>query len=129
LSEVETICSRAIIISGGKLVADSSIEELKEKFGHDISIRITLGKTDFEALSTGLTSLDGVDSLSKTSEYSLDNLELMEVLISVKGDKEIRPQVCRKLQEMNLDLYELCMEKNSLEDVFHALTENPQEAK
>ena len=26
LSEVETICSRAIIISGGKLVADSSIE-------------------------------------------------------------------------------------------------------
>nr|MCR5189726.1 ABC transporter ATP-binding protein [Treponema sp.] len=93
LSEVETICSRAIIISGGKLVADSSIEELKEKFGHDISIRITLGKTDFEALSAGLTSLDGVDSLSKTSEYSLDGLELMEVLISVKGDKEIRPQL------------------------------------
>ncbi len=129
LSEVETICSRAIIISGGKLVADSSIEELKEKFGHDISIRITLGKTDFEALSAGLTSLDGVDSLSKTSEYSLEGLELMEVLISVNGDKEIRPQLCRKLQEMNLDLYELYMEKNSLEDVFHALTENPQEAK
>nr|MCR5189080.1 ABC transporter ATP-binding protein [Treponema sp.] len=83
----------------------------------------------FEALSAGLTSLDGVDSLSKTSEYSLDGLELMEVLISVKGDKEIRPQLCRKLQEMNLDLYELYMEKNSLEDVFHALTENPQEAK
>ena len=43
LSEVETICSRAIIISGGKLVADSSIEELKNSIGSSSSVYLTIG--------------------------------------------------------------------------------------
>ena len=43
LSEVETICSRAIIISGGKVVADSSIEALKNSVGTSSSVFVTLG--------------------------------------------------------------------------------------
>jgi ABC-2 type transport system ATP-binding protein len=43
LSEVETICSRAIIISGGKLVADSSIEELKNSIGTSSTVYVTVG--------------------------------------------------------------------------------------
>ena len=51
LSEVETLCSRAIIISGGKLVADSPIEELKDRFGHELSIKLTVGGMEFDKLS------------------------------------------------------------------------------
>lgn len=123
LSEVETLCSRAIIISGGKLVADSSIAELKDKFGHEVSVRLTTGGADFTAIESALKTVDGVDTVTKVAEFEHFGVAATEVLVSVKGDAEIRPSVCKKLVESKIDLYEMSIQKNSLEDVFHALTE------
>lgn len=123
LSEVETLCSRAIIISGGKLVADSSIAELKDRFGHEVSVRLTIGGASFESVSSALSNVNGVDTVTKVSEFEHFGVPATEVLVSVKGDTEIRPAVCKKLVENNVDLYEMSIQKNSLEDVFHALTE------
>lgn len=123
LSEVETLCSRAIIISGGKLVADSSIAELKDRFGHEVSVRLTIGGVPFESVSSALSNVNGVDTVTKVSEFEHFGVPATEVLVSVKGDTEIRPAVCKKLVENNVDLYEMSIQKNSLEDVFHALTE------
>ena len=53
----------------------------------------------------------------------------MEVLISVEGKKEIRPLLVKKLIENNVDLYEMSIQRNSLEDVFHALTTEKTEEK
>lgn len=123
LSEVETLCSRAIIISGGKLVADSSIAELKDRFGHEVSVRLTIGGASFENVSSALSNVNGVDTVTKVAEFDHFGVQATEVLVSVKGDTEIRPAVCKKLVESNVDLYEMSIQKNSLEDVFHALTE------
>lgn len=123
LSEVETLCSRAIIISGGKLVADSSIAELKDRFGHEVSVRLTIGGASFENVSSALSNVNGVDTVTKVAEFDHFGVQATEVLVSVKGDTEIRPAVCKKLVENNVDLYEMSIQKNSLEDVFHALTE------
>ncbi len=130
LSEVETLCSRAIIISGGKLVADSSIEELKERFGHSLSVKITAGG-DFDALSAKLKGVAGVANVTllgsenvnggAKSEETLNN-----ILISVAGSEEIRPAVAKACVENGFNLYEISVQKNSLEDVFHALTEKTE---
>lgn len=117
LSEVETLCSRAIIISGGKLVADSPIEELKDRFGHETMVKIAVDG-DFEKICSVIKTIDGVDKVSKTDEKS----EHQIILISVNDDFEIRPTVVKKLTENNFNLYEMSIQKNSLEDVFHALT-------
>ena len=116
LSEVETLCSRAIIISGGKLVADSPIAELKDRFGHEISVKVVVGG-DADAAVEVLKTVENVDTVSKTEDGG--------ILISVKGEAEIRPSVCKKLVEKNIDLYEMNIQRNSLEDVFHALTAAP----
>ncbi|MCR4742132.1 MAG: ABC transporter ATP-binding protein [Treponema sp.] len=113
LSEVETICSRAIIISGGKLVADSPIEELKERFGHKVSVKVTLGSS-YEDAAEIIKKVPGVDSLTKSGDSS--------ILISVSGNEEIRPALAKALVSNNIDLYEMTIQRNSLEDVFHALT-------
>lgn len=113
LSEVETLCSRAIIISGGKLVADSSIEELKERFGHKVSVKVTVG-SKFEEASEIIKKVSGVGSLTKTDDSS--------ILVSVDGNEEIRPALAKALVSNNIDLYEMSIQRNSLEDVFHALT-------
>lgn len=123
LSEVETLCSRAIIISGGKLVADSSIEELKERFGHEISIKLTVGGT-FADAEPVLRAVEGVDSVAECGGASfVEGVSAAGILVSVKGDAEIRPAIAKKLAESGIDLYEMAVQKNSLEDIFHALTE------
>ena len=129
LSEVETICSRAIIISGGKLVADSSIENLKNSIGTSSSVYLTFacgnsGKSADEAASLA-KSIEGVSAVSVNDIH--DGKE--EMVISVNGDVEIRPQLIKKLVEAGFDIYEAAQSKNSLEDVFHALTENSWGAK
>ncbi len=121
LSEVETICSRAIIISGGKLVADSSIEELKNSIGSSSSVHLTLsGNSEIAEKAASLAK-----SLAGVSAVSINSLEdgFSELVVSVNADVEIRPALIKKLVEGGFDLYELALNKNTLEDVFHTLTE------
>ena len=131
LSEVETLCSRAIIINGGKLVADSSIEELKERFGHEVSVKLTVSG-DFEFAAEKIRALEGVANVtrlggqSQTNDGALEN-QLNEILVSVKGNAEIRPELAKTCISSGLNLYEISVQKNSLEDVFHALTEKTEE--
>ncbi len=118
LSEVETLCSRAIIISGGKLVADSSIEELKARFGNQNMVLASIGSADQDSVKNAVSSVEGVSSVL-VSENEDKTLQLK---ISVNGEKDIRPAIAKALVEKGFDLYEMAIERNSLEDVFHAVT-------
>ncbi|MBE6351718.1 MAG: ABC transporter ATP-binding protein [Treponema bryantii] len=130
LSEVETICSRVIIISGGKVVADSPTDELKERFASETSIKLKVANVDFETLSSLVKTVDGAKSVLQTEQKNDEEVQgSMEVLISVEGKKEIRPLLVKKLIENNVDLYEMSIQRNSLEDVFHALTTEKTEEK
>lgn len=131
LSEVETICSRAIIISGGKLVADSPIDELKQRFGNELAIKILVANTNFHSLSAAVKAIPDVQDVTLCKNQEAENAGNIEVLISVKGQSELRPQIAKVVVQNNWDLLELSVQKNTLEDVFHVLTssENSEENK
>lgn len=131
LSEVETICSRAIIISGGKLVADSPIDELKQRFGNELAIKILVANTNFHSLSAAVKAIPEVQDVTLCKNQEAENAGNIEVLISVKGQSELRPQIAKVVVQNNWDLLELSIQKNTLEDVFHVLTssENSEENK
>ncbi|MBP5519624.1 MAG: ABC transporter ATP-binding protein [Treponema sp.] len=119
LSEVETLCSRAIIISGGKLVADSSIENLKNSIGSTTSVFVTFDGEDSTLACEIAKKLEGVSNVSTQVSESGKN----QLVISIKGDVEIRPQLVKNLVSKGFGIYEIAIQKNSLEDVFHTLTE------
>ena len=131
LSEVETICSRAIIISGGKLVADSPIDELKQRFGNELAIKILVANTNFDSLSAAIKAIPEVQDVTLCKNQEAENAGNIEVLISVKGQSELRPQIAKVVVQNNWNLLELSVQKNTLEDVFHVLTstENSEENK
>ena len=131
LSEVETICSRAIIISGGKLVADSPIDELKQRFGNELAIKILVANTNFHSLSAAVKAIPDVQDVTLCKNQEAENAGNIEVLISVKGQSELRPQIAKVVVQNNWNLLELSVQKNTLEDVFHVLTssENSEENK
>lgn len=116
LSEVEMLCSRVIIISGGKLVADSPTDQLRTRFGNSAVIRVTTNATEAQ-ISEVLRGINGIESFSfEKSENG------STALLSVKTDAEIRPQIAKLVVNSGYELYELVLQKNSLEDVFHILT-------
>ena len=116
LSEVEMLCSRVIIISGGKLVADSPTDQLRTRYGNAAVVRVNAIATEAQ-LSESLKGIEGIQSLSfEKSETGAT------ALIAIQGDLEIRPVVAKAVLSSGYDLYELSLQRNSLEDVFHILT-------
>lgn len=116
LSEVEMLCSRVIIISGGKLVADSPTDQLRTRFGNSAVIKVATSATEAQ-ISELLSGIQGIESLSfeKAEKGST-------ALLSIKSSTEIRPEIAKAVVAANYELYELVLQRNSLEDVFHILT-------
>ena len=65
-----------------------------------------------------------MDSVSQTEADCAvsGDVDLTGVLVSVKGNAEIRPAISKVLAQNNFDLYEMSVLRNSLEEVFHAVT-------
>lgn len=124
LGEVEMLCSRVIIISDGKLVCDSPTEKLQENFGNSTTIKVVAGCSE-ENLKQALEGMSGISSVKiSKSEENVNGVQLSCAMISVQKEQEIRATVSKAVLSKGYDLYELSTIKNSLEDVFHALTQD-----
>lgn len=124
LSEVEMLCNRVIIISKGKKAADSPTEALREKFGNTSTLKVLVGAEDPDALKAVCEKVDGVASCSieKPEETIAGEDNLYSVTIGIDGEGEIRPALAKALVKKNFNLYEMEVQRNSLEDVFRILT-------
>ena len=117
LSEVEMLCNRVIIISGGKKVADSSTEELRTHYGNTSEVIVLSGGTE-GSVKEKLSAIKGVAGVKVSAEE-----EKIQSVLTVEGNGEVRPEIARVLVDAGIPLYEMKLKKNSLEDVFKILTE------
>lgn len=110
MQEVEAVCSRAIIINLGKIVADGPTSELSVIQSHDI---VTV---EFETTVTEkqLLSIQGVAKASKINNHSWR--------LQAKPGEDIRPRINKFAVENNLTLLSLHREEHNLEQVFQELT-------
>ena len=117
LSEVEMLCGRVIIISGGKKVADSPTEELREHFGNSSEVQICVSGASAEDAEKIFRGINGVSKI-----HSSFHDGKIEFRISVEKNIEIRPELAKACVQNGLELFEMQQKKNSLEDVFRSLT-------
>ena len=122
LSEVETLCNRVIIISQGKLVADSPTAELRERYGHSLSIKICAANVSSEKLADEIAKINGVAGTSASIAEKVSGVDLGCAVISVNDNSEVRPAIFELCTKNNWVIYELTPQSNSLEDVFKILT-------
>ena len=134
LSEVETLCNRVIIISGGRKVADSPTDELRERYGSSGVIKMTVGKANKTQLQFALEALNGIESCKISEENEASESKSQKLLTASVGLKnpddggdDLRPEIAKLIVSRGWDLYSLEMQKNSLEDVFRALTTGGEE--
>lgn len=121
LGEVEMLCDRVIIISGGKIVADNPTKELRELYGKTANLNIQVSgcsKAEFE----NTISKFGC-SISYDTEETINNPKFLKAIININNKEELCPEIAKAIINSNWNLYELSIQKNSLEDIFHILTE------
>ena len=110
MQEVEAVCSRAIIINLGKIVADGPTSELSVIQTHDI-VTVEFATATTEKM---LLAIPGVAKAVKINDLSWK--------LQAKPGEDIRPRINKFAVENNLTLLSLHREEHNLEQVFQELT-------
>ena len=114
LEEVHAVCTRAIIIANGRIVADATPDELeaRSRYHHAVTLR----SDDLDALKAALTGVAGVDEVVINSE------DKMVTAFPRKGQAIFGP-ISRLIQERKLAVSELLLERGRLDEVFRTITQ------
>ena len=115
MQEVENTCERVLVISRGKLVANSPVEDLLQQALELRSIKIEVEGNQVES---GLAS---IDSITDVQSEGVQNGR-KRYSISVEGTADPRAEIFSLAKYRDWVLWELHEERPRLEDVFHNLT-------
>ncbi|HKG32914.1 MAG TPA: ATP-binding cassette domain-containing protein [Gemmatimonadales bacterium] len=115
LPEVQFTCSRLLIISQGRIVADGPVDQLIARAKGASRIAV-------EAAGNGVTSrLAGLPGVASVEPHeSSDGRE--RVIVTAAGAEDLRPRIFELAKAERWTLYELHQEAGSLEDLFRELT-------
>ncbi len=111
LQEVEAICSRAIIIDHGKIVADDSTGHLLKNAGSTEQVVVEF---DREAKPSDLKTIKGVLKVKNVSGFIW--------LIESAKDQDVRQEIFRYAVDHSLTVLSMQKQSSSLEEVFQQLT-------
>jgi ABC-2 type transport system ATP-binding protein len=118
LSEVEAACDRVVIIKQGKIIADGSMETLKQSVGRKNRINILLLNSDYESVKKELGSIAGVEEV----QLETNNEGLLQASVICRSAADLRGDIYRKIKETEWILIELYQETQTLENIFRELT-------
>ena len=115
LEEVESVCTRAVIIARGRMIADETPESLRSRAVNHNAVHVRLVSAP-EGLDRDLRNLSGVQSVHKASNDGL------AWVVRPVGGKSIVGVVSESLRSRGAEIHELRVELGRLDDVFRDLT-------
>ena len=117
LSEVQAVCSRVLILSKGKLVAEGTPEELGEKLNPGSCLRATV-------LGDRKTVLEAVQAVPGICKVQVESEADGEVTFTAESEDaaDRRAAVSKALAKAGGTVLALAAENKSLEEIFLALT-------
>ncbi len=118
LEEVSAVCTRAIIIAKGKIVADGTPAELeaRSRYHHAISVKLT---SDYD-LAGDLQGVPGIGAIEP------DDSEAQRFFILASDGEPIFAKVQDVAQEKSWPVTEFHVNRGELEDVFRTVTAGGQ---
>ncbi len=118
LEEVDAVCSRAVIISSGKLVSDSTPAELlaRSRFHNALSVSLRSGGADGMVEAFGaLEGVESVEILEAKDGY-------VRLQLFPKGDESLAASVSQLARDRDWPVEELHVERGRLDEVFRNIT-------
>ena len=119
LSEISAVCDYVMIISHGKLVASSPIDDLGSALGEEKATEITV-RASVTELSALLESIDAVDGyeIDPTDEEGVLNARL-----TTEDEGTLREQLFSALAGAGMTVYRIQPVTGTLEEMFLRLTQ------
>ncbi len=118
LEEVEAVCSRAVIIARGRIVADGTPDELEARSDWHNAVSISLGADLAADAKSKITALDGVARVEERP--APDGLAAMTAF--PVGGRAIIGPVAHLAREQGWECNELHVEQGRLDEVFRRVT-------
>jgi ABC-2 type transport system ATP-binding protein len=120
LEEVEAVCSRAVIIADGKVVADAKPHDLVEKATRPSAIRITVASTEADDAVARITPVTGGGTVEVIERFNGSTRLLVD--IGSAGDASETTRFASAVRETGLVVEEVSRHRPRLEDVFREIT-------
>lgn len=118
LEEVEAVCTRAIIINRGRIVADGTAEQLMRRLPHHGAIGFRVGAERVEAVSRALA---GFDAILKVETVASSNGRVQ--LRAVPREGAPPPgELATLIRAKFIEIDDVRVEKGNLDDVFRQIT-------
>ena len=119
LEEVEAVCTRAIIIANGSILADDTPEQLARRSRSHNAVRLCVGANEsFDQVQAALVQLVSVDSV----EVDRGSRTITALARTETRDGETWQQVFDLISRQNWDITGLQLEVGQLDQVFREIT-------
>ncbi|NQU60307.1 MAG: ABC transporter ATP-binding protein [Rhodospirillales bacterium] len=118
LEEVEAVCTRAVIIAHGRLLADGTPDELIARAPDHNAVFITVDDAQADALQKDLKDLDTVSSVKKIK--AADGAARLR--IRPKGKSLIATDIADIIRAKKISVSEMFVERGALDEVFRKIT-------
>jgi ABC-2 type transport system ATP-binding protein len=118
LEEVHAVCSRAMIIASGKLVADGTPASLEARSPLHNSVEITVRSSSAEAINQELSKVSGVKQVEKID----DKEGSISFRVYPGGSESLISAVSHLARDRNWDVENLHVVNGRLDDVFRSIT-------
>jgi ABC-2 type transport system ATP-binding protein len=113
MQEVQALCDRVVIINNGNLVADESIDTLRNRMEGNRSVRVEFAQNNVS--TTMFNGLKNVIDVRKEGE---------EIIFTIKGNEDIRAEIFNFAVANQLTILEMKTDKANVEDIFRKLTKS-----
>jgi ABC-2 type transport system ATP-binding protein len=118
LEEVHAVCTRAIIIAHGKVLADGTPNELESQSPRHNAVNISLRKTHEPRLvRENLLAIPNVHKLE-----IIDEQQVLTYRLQPKSHLSIVAEISQLAYEQQWEILELFVEKGQLDEVFRNIT-------
>jgi ABC-2 type transport system ATP-binding protein len=124
LEEVEAVCTRAIVINKGRIVADGTAEDLMRRVPYHgaVAIRVATGSADAVK-----RALEASKAISKVETVSAANGR-SQLRALPRNGAVIATDVASLIREKAIVVDEIYVERGKLDDVFRQITTPEQDA-
>jgi ABC-2 type transport system ATP-binding protein len=119
LEEVEAVCTRAVVINKGRIVADGTAEDLMRLVPYHGAVTIRVAGDKAEAVRGALSAVAGVKAIETVGPSDGGQLQLRAI---PKNGAGIVTDVASAIRQKALAVDEIFVERGKLDDVFRQIT-------
>ncbi len=122
LEEVEAVCTRAVVIDQGRMVADGGAEQLLSRLPHHNAVVVTVPANEASAARAALLELGHLGGIAEgDTQGNSTTLRVMPRPGHNRGHGPLA-DVAHRLKTGNITIESLRVERGRLDDVFRMLT-------